>query len=107
MSTQRCRARAPIGPKAGLSLPQIHRRASGEKDARIHALQGTGVSIGTPGRCSDAKGTRRRHGRFLRHQPLKVLRTMDGKVPYPLWIKVPYLAFVLVLVPVYLRQYGP
>lgn len=32
---------------------------------------------------------------------------MTDKATYPLWIKLPYLAFVLFLIPVYLRQYGP
>jgi hypothetical protein len=32
---------------------------------------------------------------------------MIEKSRYPLWVTLPYLAFVLVLVPVYLRQYGP
>lgn len=33
--------------------------------------------------------------------------SMTDKANYPLWVKLPYLAFVLVLIPVYLRQYGP
>lgn len=32
---------------------------------------------------------------------------MTDKSNYPLWVKLPYLAFVLVLIPIYLRQYGP
>lgn len=33
--------------------------------------------------------------------------TSTDNATYPLWVRLPYLAFVLVLVPVYLRQYGP
>lgn len=33
--------------------------------------------------------------------------TDKDKSTYPLWITLPYIAFVLVLIPIYLRQYGP
>ncbi len=32
---------------------------------------------------------------------------MTDKAHYPLWVKLPYLAFVAFLIPIYLRQYGP
>lgn len=33
--------------------------------------------------------------------------TSSDNSTYPMWIKLPYLAFVVVLIPIYLRQYGP
>ncbi len=32
---------------------------------------------------------------------------MTDKAHYPLWVKLPYLVFVIFLIPIYLRQYGP
>lgn len=33
--------------------------------------------------------------------------TSSDNATYPVWIKLPYLAFVAVLIPIHLRQYGP